>query len=257
MTPSLARLAASRDHAAAALRRSVTATLVRRASPGERAWIERIEAKRVELLGDRELTGPSFDSGREGPKGRFSMGRRPTTVGIASEFMSLPAIWCLLLMRLVRELRPQSCLELGTAFGISTAYQAAALELNGRGALTTMEGSPEWAGLAERTLASLGLVDVDTRIGPIGETLPRELDRSGPFDFVYIDAEHQADATLDHFRVMLPGLSDGAVVVLDDVDWPEMKRAQRAIGLDPRVSTSVAVGRLGISVLGRPPASTP
>ena len=34
-------------------------------------------------------------------------------------------------MRTVRELSPSACLELGAGFGISAAYQGAALELNG------------------------------------------------------------------------------------------------------------------------------
>ena len=42
-------------------------------------------------------------------------------------------------MRIVRELSPRACLELGAGYGISAAYQGAALELNGSGTLTTME----------------------------------------------------------------------------------------------------------------------
>ena len=257
MTTPLARLAATRDPAAVPVRRALRTTLFGQVPPAERTWIERIEARRRELLADRAPTGPSFDPGPTGPPGRFAMGHRETTIGVACEFMSLPPAWCVLLMRLVRELSPRSCLELGTGLGISAAYQAAALDLNDSGALTTLEGAGAWAKLAKEGLAALGLDRATVRVGPIGERLEAELDRSEPLDFAFIDAEHQADATLDQFTAMLPSLAPGAVVIVDDVDWPEMKRAQDTIGRHPRVSTSVSVGRLGISVIDGASAASP
>jgi predicted O-methyltransferase YrrM len=249
ITTPLARLARSRDPGVAPLRRALRTTLFGQVPAAERRWIERIEARRRDLLGDRTTTGPSFDPGSAGPGGRFEMGHQQTTVGVACKFMSLPAPWCLLLMRLVRERSPRRCLELGTGLGISAAYQAAALDLNDSGALTTLEGSGAWAELAKDGLAALGLDRATVRVGPIGERLAAELERSEPLDFAFIDAEHQAGATLDQFTAMLPSLASGAMVIVDDVDWPEMKRAQDTIGRHPRVSTSVTVGRLGISVV--------
>jgi predicted O-methyltransferase YrrM len=251
MAPALARLARSRDRAGVALRRAVATTLLGRVAPEEVEWINEIEAARTELLANGTPTAPAFDPGVEGPKGRFTMVRQQTTVGVAAEFISLPPTWCLFMMRLIRELSPQSCLELGTGVGISTAYQAAALELNGTGNLTTLEGSSAWAELARKSLAGLGLRRVNIRVGPIAETLPQEVERGGPFDFVFIDAEHQADATLDQFRTMLPGLADEAMLAFDDVDWPEMKRAHAEIARQKLVSRSVSLGRLGVSVISR------
>ena len=103
----------------------------------------------------------------------------------------------------------------------------------------------------------LGLDRATVRVGPIDERLAAELDGPEPLDFAFIDAEHQADATLDQFAAILPSLAPGAVVVVDDVDWPEMRRAQAAIGSHPRVSTSVSVGRLGFSVIDEASAASP
>ena len=150
-------------------------------------------------------------------------------------------------MRFVRELQPRTCLELGTGFGISAAYQAAALELNGAGRLTTLEGSAEWGERARRSLAELGLASVDLTAGPIAETLPGEAERLAPLDYVYIDAEHQGQATLDHFATLEPHLADGAVVVFDDVNWAEMREAHAEIAGRPRVAASLAIGRLGFT----------
>jgi predicted O-methyltransferase YrrM len=255
MTASLVRLAASRDPAADPLGRALRTTLLGRVPREEREWIDRIEAKRAELMADRGLAGSPFDPAA--PEGRSSGDEDGTTVALASELMSLPPPWCLLLMQLVRELAPRLCVELGTAFGISTAYQAAALELNGSGKLTTFEGSAAWGELAERNLSALGLGAVEIRVGPISETLPAALSGDGAVDFAFIDAEHQADAALEQFRIMSPRFSRGALVVLDDVNWPQMGQVHDAIGGQPEVSTSLTIGRLGLSVLGRRRSGSP
>ena len=171
--------------------------------------------------------------------------------------MSLPPAWCVLLMRLVRELSPRSCLELGSGLGISAAYQAAALELNGSGALTTIEGSAAWAKLARRASRRSGSSGRRCASARYASALSAELERPEPLDLAFIDAEHQADATLDQFAAMLPSLAPGAVVIVDDVDWPDMRRAQAAIGRHARVSTSVSVGRLGISVIDGASTASP
>lgn len=251
MIVGLARLTGDQDPAVRPLLRALKMTLSGRIPPEERAWIERIETRRRLLLERTAPTGlPEFDPGTESSSnGGFTMTVPQTTIGVASAFMSLTPSWCTLLMRLVRELAPRSALEVGTGFGISASYQAAALELNGSGTLTTLEGSEAWAESAVEGFAALGLERVDVRVGPIAETLAEAAESRAPLDFVFIDAEHQEQATLDHFEVLLPYLADGAIVAFDDVDWAEVRCAYDAIGRHDRVSTSVVIGRLGFSVI--------
>lgn len=65
------------------------------------------------------------------------------TVKISSVYKdcSTPEKWGELLFRLVREFKPQNCLELGTCLGISASYQLSAIQLNKKGKLTTIEGA--------------------------------------------------------------------------------------------------------------------
>jgi predicted O-methyltransferase YrrM len=250
MVAALPRVALSDDEATAAIRRSIWAASTGRLNRAERDWSQRIEARRGVLLADRAATGPSFDSGSEGPAGDLSMKRRRTRIDIASGFMSLPRTWCRLLMRLVRELAPRSCLELGTAFGISGSYLAAGLELNGAGGLTTLEGAEDWAQIAAQSFSELELDGrVEQRVGPIADSLASLLPAVGPVDLAFLDAEHQAKPTLEHFAAMLPHLAPGAIVVLDDVDWPPMREAWRRLAAHERVSHAVPVGRFGLAVL--------
>lgn len=250
MVAPLARLMRHSDPAAEPLVRALRTTVLGRVEPGERVWAQRIEERRAALMSREGSTGmPRFDPEKqEEPGGGFAMSGPPTEVGTAAAFMSLSPAWCLLLMRLVREAGPRSCLEACTGFGISGSYQAAALELNGAGQLVTLEGSDEWAASAREGFAELGLERVESRVGPIAETLRAEAERSQPLDFVFIDAEHQEQATVDHFETLVPFLAPGAIVAFDDADWPGVRAAHATIGGHERVSTSILVGRIGFTI---------
>jgi predicted O-methyltransferase YrrM len=244
------RLAASRARVDRAVARALTTTAFDRIPGEEREWIERIESRRRDLISQHVVTQPIFDPGTPGPKGDLQVMYEPVSLHLASQLMSLPRMWCILLMRLIRELVPQACLELGTAFGISGAYLAAALESNAAGRLTTMEGAREWAAIAERGFEDLGLSRVETVVGPISETFDKAA-AGGPFDYVFVDAEHSEEAIQEYFRTILPHLAPSAVIVFDDIDFSEgMWRAWRVVASHERVSRAMGLGRMGIAVLG-------
>jgi predicted O-methyltransferase YrrM len=155
-------------------------------------------------------------------------------------------------MRLVRELRPQSCLELGTGIGISASYEAAAMDLNGVGRLITLDGSAEWAAVAEEGLSSLRLGRVEFTVGPIAGTLPDALARAEPVDYAFVDAEHTEEATMGYFESIVPHMSPQGAMVFDDIPWNrEMRRAWRRIARDERVCAAFALGRMGVAVISR------
>ncbi len=249
MAPPLTRLAVAREPRAQQLRRALRSTLLGRVPPAERAWADRIEAHREALFALADPSGmPCVDAA-----GGHSIGSPETTVGVASAFLSLPAPWCRLLMRLIAEMAPRSCLELGTGFGISTAYLAAALELNGRGQLTTLDGSREYARRAADGLEQLGLRRVKLAVGPIAETLISEGERRAPVDFVFIDAEHQTLPTIEHFERVRPHLAENAVVAFDDADWLPVRRAVEQIRGRSGIAGWLMAGRFAFVIVGRHP----
>jgi predicted O-methyltransferase YrrM len=234
MAAALPRLAGRRDRASRSLATALRTTALGRVPPQERAWIERIEARRRELA---------------------SVGRAPSYLPVASRWMSVPPAWGVFLMRLLRELCPRSCLELGTGFGISAAYQAAALELNGAGTLTTLEAADQWAGIAQQGLSTMELdARVELELGPIADTLQGVLKRTAPVDYALLDAEHTERATVEQFDALVPHLSATAVVVVDDIAWSkEMRSAWRTISRRERISIPLGLRRVGIAVVnGRP-----
>jgi predicted O-methyltransferase YrrM len=225
MAASLPRIAARRDPASRALRRALWTTALGHIPRDEREWIARIEARRAELAsGD---------------------------VPEAARWMSVAPVWGRFLMRTVRELSPRSCLELGTGFGISAAYQATALELNGAGTLITFELDQVRGAIAEEGLSRLGLDRrVDLHMGPQSDSLGRVLQGAGAIDYAFLDADHSEEATLAHFEALLPHLARGAIVILDDINWSEgMRRAWKAIAGHQRTSTTVELRRTGIVLI--------
>jgi predicted O-methyltransferase YrrM len=236
------------DGRSRAIARALATAAAKRIPADEREWIARIEGRRDELARREGPTSAGFEPGSEGmPEWAETCGGTYPLAGISIMF-SIPPDWGRLLLRLVRELSPRSCLELGTAFGISAAYQAAGLELNGDGRLLTLDAAREWGKIAGEGFGALGLDDrVAFRGGQITDTLAEAADEAAPVDFVFIDAEHQAEPTLEYFELMLPRLSSTAVVVLDDIGFPaQMRGAWKTIKRHERVAAAVGLGRVGI-----------
>jgi len=254
-------LRADDDPRASAIATAIADAVSGDAPPDERSWIERIEKLRRRLYASAEkLDVVDYGAGSADMSlsaEQMYEGRTiETTVGERAARASQPPQWCLLLMRLVRELEPASCLELGTSVGMSAAYQAAALELAGKGELVTIEGSPAVADLARANLSELGLGRVEVRTGRFQDVLDELLRERAPIDYAFIDGHHDEQATVSYFRQLLPHLSDGAVLVFDDITWSAgMRRAWRAILDEEAVTASADLEDVGICVVegaGRP-----
>lgn len=176
-------------------------------------------------------------------------GHRSLTIADACRKASKSATDAIVLFRLLRELRPLACLELGTNLGISGAYQAAALRLNGHGRLITLEGHKGRAQIAQETFDDLGLDDiVDLRVGRFDETLGGAL--ADGVDYAFVDGDHNEEPTLDYFERISAAATPGAVIVFDDIRWSDgMARAWERIVADERVATGVALERMGVCAL--------
>ncbi len=221
------RLAGRHEPASQALMRALRATALDRPSTQEQVWVRRIEARREQL--SERAWSPSAK--KWSPESAWSM----------------PRIWGRLLLRLVIELRPKSCLELGAGFGVSGLYQAAGLAINGAGRLHTLDREPTLIPIAREGFAELGLEQwIDFTVGPIGETLPRAAAESAPVDYALIDAEHSEAATVYNFDTVRPHLAPGALVAIDDIlSSDEMRRAWETICARPGNSLALNLRRLG------------
>jgi predicted O-methyltransferase YrrM len=253
-----ARRVATRAHpGAAAIGRALAGVARDELPPEEREWIDRIEARRTEVPFEMAAASATFALGPPAEaEGASGNGGPPPEPDAATElaqawhvarWASIPPVWGRVLTRLVRELAPGRLLELGTGLGLSGAYQGAAMELNDRGRLVTLDVH-EAGRIAERGFGELGLAKrIEHVPGYIDETLPEVLGRHGPVDFAFLDAEHTEAATVRHFELVLPHLADGAVAVFDDTNQTEeMRRAWRTVIANPRVTLALPLRRIGI-----------
>jgi len=121
--------------------------------------------------------------------------------------------------QLCRANNARRIVEVGTSYGVSTLYLAAALRDNmrasgGDGVVIGTEYEPEKAKAARQHFAEAGLSDlIDLREGDLRQTLQR---LEGPVDFVLIDIWiSMARPALD---LVAPHLRPGAIVVCDNTE---------------------------------------
>jgi len=123
-----------------------------------------------------------------------------------------------LLYALVRAARPETVVEFGTSYGISTLYLAAAVADNGTGRVYGSELSAAKVDAARANLDAAGLGGwVEIRAGDARETLR---DVPGPIGLVLLDG--WKDLCLPVLRLLEPRLAPGALVVGDDIDQESM-----------------------------------
>jgi predicted O-methyltransferase YrrM len=123
-----------------------------------------------------------------------------------------------LLYALARAIRPETVIEFGTSFGISTIYLAAAVADNGTGRVVTTELNDKKAKAAQANLQQAG-VDAAVTIlaGDARQTLA---DLPGPVGLVLLDG--WKDLCLPVLRLLEPKLAPGALVAADDNDYAGM-----------------------------------
>jgi predicted O-methyltransferase YrrM len=111
-----------------------------------------------------------------------------------------------------RSLRATRVIEVGTSFGVSTLYLAAAVRANGGGTVIGTEHEPAKAAAARATFAEAGQTDlIDLREGDLRQTLKAI---EGPVDFVLMDI--WTEMARPAMELITPHLRPGGVVIADN-----------------------------------------
>ncbi|MGJ3252676.1 MAG: O-methyltransferase [Elainellaceae cyanobacterium] len=240
----LAKMSYADDPQVRAIAQVIRDSLKPQLTAAEQEWVSRIEVARTQLLkSDDTLVTGSWEGQHAGHESISSVCR------ISSKKVS----WSIFLLKVIQHFHPDMCLELGTCLGISAAYQAAGLAINGRGRIITLEGSNARASLAQQNLHTLGLHNAEVIPGSFDETLPQILRNYGEIDYVFLDADHSELATVTHVERVLPRLSNPSLLIVDDISWSTgMRNAWNTISNHERVRISVDLFALGLCVIDTP-----
>ncbi len=152
-----------------------------------------------------------------------------------------------LLYRMVAYYKPQHIIELGTSFGTTTSYLAQAQPL---AQVHTFEGATAIANIAQQSIHALSNVHI--HLGNIDDTLPQHLNSLNHVDFAFVDGNHQEQATINYFLLLLKKSHDQTILVFDDIHWSDgMEKAWAYITNHKAVTLSVDLFFIGIIMISK------
>ncbi|MBT8195875.1 MAG: class I SAM-dependent methyltransferase [Bacteroidia bacterium] len=195
-----------------------------------------IEKLRKSLLKNRtEISVTDF--GKEGLKSNKKISK------IASNSLKSKK-YARLLYRLVKLINPTHILELGTSFGMSTAYMSIA---NPKAKVVSIEGSEAISKIAQENFSSLQLENIHQVTGSFENTLSSTLNYMPQLDFVFIDGHHQKKATLKYFEMCLTKSHTKTLFIFDDINWSEeMQEAWSILKQHPQSTLTIDIFMMGL-----------
>lgn len=198
-----------------------------------------IEQYRKKLLGNNQLIEvQDFGAGSTVIKTKH---RRIDAIAASS---LKPKKFAQLFHRMVNAYQPANIIELGTSFGISTAYMATAAP---KATVFSLEGAPAIAQIAQQTFAQLGIQNIQMLQGDFAQTLPSLIRNLDKIDFAYVDGNHRKVPTLDYFHQLLEKSQENTVIIFDDIHWSaEMESAWETIKKHDEVTLSIDLFFVGI-----------
>jgi predicted O-methyltransferase YrrM len=137
----------------------------------------------------------------------------------------------------------KNIIELGTSLGISTTYLAS----NTKSEIYTIEANPSIYKMSKEALTSMEITHVHCINGYFDEELPKLLQDLQNVSLVFIDGDHNKEATLRYFNMCLHHIDEASILVFDDIYWSEeMKEAWEEIKKHEKVRLSIDLFRMGI-----------
>jgi len=142
-----------------------------------------------------------------------------------------------LLFRITRYFQPENVLEIGTSLGLATS----ALCLGNENAeIISLEGCPQTASVAKEAFHSFEMMNSQIIVTEFQSYLKEVLQSNRKFDMIYFDGNHQKEATLQYFDLLLSTINENTVWIFDDIHWSaEMSAAWAIIKKNPQVTVTI------------------
>lgn len=157
-----------------------------------------------------------------------------------------PAKQSRLFYRLIRHFQYKNIIELGSSIGINSLYLASG---NKNAQVYTLEGCPYTARVASEIFSRFANLNIHLIQGNIDTVLPNLIKKMSSVDFVYFDANHTYEATLNYFNVCLPKAHENSIFVFDDIHWSKgMEKAWNFIKNHEKVKLTIDLFDSGMAV---------
>lgn len=148
----------------------------------------------------------------------------------------------ILMYNLCGYLKCRNLLELGTSLGLATYAMSLG---NSEARITTVEGCPNISAFTRSAFEELNLSTISLVNQEFGAAI-KNLDRTS-FDLIFIDGNHQKEATLHYFESLLPYTHNDTVMIFDDIYWSKhMTEAWKKIIKHPKVTVSIDTFHWGL-----------
>lgn len=139
-----------------------------------------------------------------------------------------------LLYRVTKYFKPEKSLELGTSLGIATQAMALGHPNN---SIVSIEGCSQISNFT-RNLLKDKYPNVQISNSTFDEFLSKL--STEQYDLIYIDGNHNLNATLFHLNTLINHVHNDSVMIFDDIYWSkEMKMAWNKIQAHPKVTVTI------------------
>jgi len=149
-----------------------------------------------------------------------------------------------LIYKIIKYFEPKNIIELGTSLGIGTLYMALA---NKNSIIHTIEGSKNVCEFAQKNIKEFDCKNIIFYNNKFDDILPSILKQMQTVDLIFIDGNHQKEATLKYFEIIVPFCNNETILIFDDISWSkDMQTAWQTIICDDRVVASIDLFFWGI-----------
>ena len=180
------------------------------------------------------------------------------SVAEVSKKAGSPEIWTVLYYYLSLNNNIKNILEIGTNLGVSGQYFIAALDGKINSKFISIEGVKNLCEIAETHFSKISQqVEFEVKHGLYDDVLEEVCLSNTQFDLVFIDGNHNYEATIKYFEMLKNNYSKNAILIFDDIHWsPKMTKAWKEIIVDLTVLLSVDLFKLGIVIVGADASSS-
>jgi predicted O-methyltransferase YrrM len=198
----------------------------------------------IESIRKRNISDKRLIEVKDLGAGSFKMGKSIRKVSEIARYSSVPPKYGALLSNMSAEFGSPAIFELGTSFGISTMYIAAA---NKNAYVYTIEGSAAVSGIALENFSIAGIENISLMTGSFDDLLPELCEKHVNPGLVFIDGNHRKEPTLRYFRQISEMAGDKTVIILDDIHYSrEMEEVWNEIKKLESVSFTLDIFRMGM-----------